>query len=114
MELIIPKKVSLNACYAGIHWAKRKKLADLYHVAVKVALIQAKLPQIEEFPVDMTYEFTFKRNALDSSNCAFMAKMCEDALVANGYLPDDTPKYVRSVKFLSKKGNEDLIKISCG
>lgn len=109
----IPQKVSLNAVYSGIHWAKRKNLADTYHMAVKVALIQAKLPQIKEFPVDVTYEFTFKKNALDSSNCAFMAKMVEDSLVTNGFFPDDTPKYIRSVKYISKKGDCDEIKVTC-
>jgi len=103
----IPEKVSLNQIYAGMHWRQRSELAELYHMS----LLEYRNQSVKKYPVSITYIFTFRRNALDSSNCAFMAKMIEDALVQMGVLVDDTPKYVESTTLYSVKGTEDTVKI---
>jgi|TARA_Y100000034_G_C6727335_1_gene322038 hypothetical protein len=104
----IPKKVSTNVIYGGIHWTKRKELADLYH---NYLLPEKGKHKIKEFPVDITYIFRFKGKVLDCSNTTYMAKMLEDALVGIKLLPDDNPDYVSSIQIYSTKGDEDMVEI---
>jgi len=63
----------------------------------------------ENFPLDLTFTFQFKKSPLDSSNCSYMGKMIEDALVKQKVLPDDTIKTVRKVSYESRKGEFDRI-----
>lgn len=63
------------------------------------------------YPVNLTFEFNFKRNALDTSNCSYMMKLIEDALVYNKILKGDSPKHVGWVSFRSVKESEDLISL---
>jgi|TARA_R100001530_G_scaffold21901_2_gene18000 hypothetical protein len=108
IEIPIPKKVSTNKIYAGTHWTKRKELADLFH---QYLLPEKNKHKIKEFPVEITYIFRFKGKLLDCSNCTFMAKMLEDALVGIGLLPDDNPDYVSSIQIYSTDGYEDMVEI---
>lgn len=103
----IPYKVSTNAIYSGMHWAKRKEIADEYHLS----LIEYKGKQMT-IPVNLTFTFTFKGKSLDCSNCSFMAKMLEDAMVMSRILPNDTPEYVKSIKIVVLKGIKDMVSIS--
>lgn len=103
----IPEKVSANAIYAGMHWAKRKKLADLYHSY----FIQYRNIKVTEYPVEMSFIFTFKGALLDVSNCSYMIKMIEDALVLNGILQGDTLEFVQSITTIVKKGKKDEVEI---
>jgi hypothetical protein len=102
----IPEKVSTNAIYAGMHWAKRKRLADLYHRA----LIEHRLTRIPT-PANLTFTFTFKGKLLDCTNVAFMAKLLEDGMVQWGILPGDAPDQVASVKLRVLKGTKDTVSI---
>jgi hypothetical protein len=104
--LDIPEKVSANAFYAGMHWSKRKKLADLYHAA----LIEHRAKRFKT-PAHLTFTFTFKGRPLDASNTFAMAKMLEDGLVRWGILPDDNPDCVASIKVQSQKGGKDTVSI---
>ena len=104
----IPQKISTNAFYAGLHWAQRKAIADIYHKA----LLPFRNERITEFPAVISYEFSFKKRPLDSTNCAGMAKMLEDGMVAVGILPDDSYKFVRGSLLYTKKGNADEVQIS--
>lgn len=101
-EIIIKDlpKVSSNKIYAGAHWSKRNKLKDSYLLLTKMPF--KKLMPVEGL-VDLTFDFYFTRNALDSSNCSYMAKMLEDCLVEWKVLKNDTIKYVRSIKLISSK-----------
>jgi len=95
----IPKefKVSTNAIYAGIHWRKRKKIADYYHyISVEDCMSLKTIIK----PVILRFEFYFKSRYLDASNCSFMWKMLEDWLVKNWLLKDDTNKYVLWVTYI--------------
>lgn len=102
----LPTKVSANRAYAGMHWAKRKVLADEYHMA----LIEHRLTRIPT-PCDLHFTFEFQGRALDVSNCFLMAKMLEDGMVQWGMFPDDTPKYVQSITIQVRKGPADSIMI---
>ena len=103
----IPEKVSANAIYAGMHWAKRKKLVDLYHQA----LVEYRARKIDT-PCRLVFNFTFKGRALDADNCVFMAKMCIDGMRAWGMIEDDTPEHIAAITISSIKGASDLITIT--
>lgn len=104
----IPEKISTNRIYAGIHWTKRKKLADLYHMS----LLPYRKHKIQDYPVNINYIFTFKSKPLDTTNCTFMAKMLEDGLVANGIIEDDDIKHVTFTGIYSQEGTHDLVEIT--
>lgn len=85
-------KVSTNKIYAGEHWTKRKQLKDsLISVA---GYFCRPVQRIESYPVEISYRFIFGTRALDTLNCAYMAKMFEDALRSFEILKDDDPKCV--------------------
>lgn len=85
-------KVSTNKIYAGEHWNKRKQLKDsLISVA---GYFCRPIQKVESYPVEISYRFIFGTRALDTLNCAYMAKMFEDALRSFGVLEDDDPKCV--------------------
>lgn len=101
-------KISSNKIYAGEHWRKRKKLKDNYLFLTNSFKTLPKL----DFKVNLYFSFYFKKNALDSSNCFYMAKILEDCLVHHQVLQDDTVKYVGQVSCESKKGNKDYCVIT--
>jgi len=85
-------KVSTNKIYAGLHWGQRKTLKDrLLDTATRVCIPVAV---VQSYPVEISYRFVFRSRPLDTLNCAYMAKMLEDALRAIGVIEDDDPKYV--------------------
>lgn len=107
LKFPLPEKVSGNAVYAGLYWSKRKKLADLYHTY----MMQFRNNKVAEYPVDISYVFTFKSKALDTTNCFLMAKLIEDGLVKNGILESDSPDFVQSTTIYSSKGLKDEVQI---
>lgn len=107
IRIPLPENVSTNAIYSGLHWSKRKKLADLYHWS----LAQFKNQAVKEYPVDINYIFTFKGKPLDTTNCTYMAKMLEDGLVKNGVIGNDSPEYVAFTGIYSQKGDRDEVEI---
>lgn len=98
LRIVIPdhRPVSLNKYYAGMHWTKRKTLADEAHMLVRAHTP----PNVQPFvtPVDITVTAYFKNRPLDASNV--FAKVYEDGLIGH-VLVDDSPQYVRSVKTVS-------------
>lgn len=54
----------------------------------------------------MHYHFRLRGSRLDISNHAYMQKMCEDALVAAGVLPNDDPKHVGSITITAEKAGK--------
>jgi hypothetical protein len=106
IEIPLPEKVSTNTL-SRQHWTKRKKLVDLYNSS----LIEYRNKTIKDYPVEITYIFTFKKNPLDTTNCMFMAKFLEDSLVRNNIIEDDDPKHVAFTGIYSQKGKEDKVEI---
>lgn len=103
IKMDIPEKVSTNKATAGWkHWSVRKKLNDLYHKAMipYKRQLRGKEPK---WPVKITYTFYWRVWALDTTNQTIMMKMIEDGLRHIGFLPDDTPEYVRSSESISIK-----------
>jgi hypothetical protein len=85
-------KVSTNEIYAGIHWAKRKQIKD--SILSIAAGFCRPIQKIGSYPVEIRYRFIFGSNGLDTLNCAYMAKMFEDAFRSLGILEDDDPAHV--------------------
>jgi len=107
----IPEKISLNKIYAGIHYRVRNAQKDDYHFAV---MSVNPPPYQGKFPVQVHYHFCLQGKPLDISNYSYMTKLIEDSLVACGVLPDDNPKYVRSITITAqpnKKGEDDVVEI---
>jgi len=84
---------------------------EIYFQYFPVIIKEQKIKPVKNFPVDITYLFTFKGKALDSLNLSAMAKLIEDSLVQNDILPDDSLKFVQSSTLITKKGNEDKVEI---
>ena len=88
---------SLNQIYSGVHWSKRKRMADEAH-----ALVRANIdPDVEAFnvPVEIRVTAYFKNRALDPDNIP--AKILIDGLIPL-VIADDSPKYVASVTTISR------------
>lgn len=97
-------KISLNEWYAGSHWSRRTKIKDTYKLIIKS---QCKEVFSKSNQYDCSYDFTFKNNPLDASNCIAMVKMIEDIIFeSDGY------KIVKSIKITSDKGLKDEVEIN--
>ena len=111
IDFDIPEKVSTNKFYAGTHWRVRKSIVDTWHEYVSLIALEGNFEPIKAYPVTVSYVFTFKTRALDTLNCAAMAKMAEDAIVRVGILEDDSPKFVNESCILVEKGKRDKLEI---
>lgn len=107
IKMPLPEKVSTNDIYAGVHWSKRKLLANTYHLS----LIEHRSFKVKDYPVDITYIFSFKGKLLDCDNCSYMAKLLKDGLRAWEIIEDDSPQFVQSVTLISQKGKKDEVEI---
>lgn len=106
ISMPLPQKVSTNAIYSGMHWSKRKRIADTYHRALLPHRTKRFL-----LPAHLLFTFTFKGKLLDCSNCSMMTKMLEDGMVQYKILPDDTPQYVPAITIRVLKGKADTVSI---
>lgn len=103
--VLLPRKVSLNKIYSGVHWSKRNTLASEFHLAV---LVSQPKPYKGPFPCHIEYHFRLKGKKLDSSNLGYMAKLIEDGLVHSKVLPDDSPDYVAATTLITDKGTDTV------
>ncbi len=85
-------KESTNKIYAGIHWSRRKEIKD--SILDIARYFCRPVQKVRSYPVEIRYRFFFVSRALDTLNCAFLAKMFEDALRALTVIEDDDPKHV--------------------
>lgn len=95
-------KFSLNKVWAGWRGSQwiRKNLADDWHYWTEKALEEQKIKPIKGRCILFFY-FSFRKNMLDSSNCAPMAKAIEDAMDRYGIMPSDTNADVVGVYYQS-------------
>lgn len=104
----LPAKVSTNTIYSGVHWQERKKLKDLFlwaFIGHRKALQPIKKGRLY-------FDFCFKRQPLDCSNCTYMAKMLEDCLTFYGIIKDDKPDIITGINITSRKGTSDTVTIT--
>jgi len=93
---------SWNKIYAGVHWTKRKKLADYWHEIVKWELITNRIGKkeyeknLKNIPLHIviTCYFANKTKMLDADNIC--AKLAIDGLVGT-LLPDDNYRIINRV-----------------
>lgn len=111
IELNLPKPPSLNAYYAGKHWAIRKKHKDEYSKYCK-----EELERYDHFTFNY-YEISIRYNSRhDVDNIILVSKFLSDTLVAQGMVKDDGNKYYKRLdikidKELPKDGF--LVKVKC-
>jgi len=101
-------KISTNQIYAGTHWRARQKNKENY--LWLTMSVMKKIPPIKN-RCDLDFKFYFKKNALDSSNTSYMAKLIEDCLVEHGVLSGDRSKFIRKVSLESAKGEEEICEL---
>ena len=99
---------SLNAIYAGKHWATRKKDSDFWHWLVESALKKAKVPEKAFlFPVSV---WILWNDRLDIDNHAYMGKMIVDALKGR-LIPEDSRKFFVDVRHSFYPGESILVMV---
>lgn len=112
LTIPLPEKISLNSQLGRVHWTTRSRQNQAFQLAVLVAARQSQISAFPgPFPCHIEYRFKMRGRGLDSSNLAYMAKLVEDGLVHCGIIPDDSPKYVRSMTLVTEKG-EDEVEVS--
>ena len=89
-------KLSLNKVYGWCHWWIRSKWKCLWHEAIEELTEDWKLKKVK-WRVKLEFYFYFKWRYLDSSNCAVIAKFCEDWMVENKIFAKDTNEIVDSI-----------------
>lgn len=78
-----------------------------YTQAVEAELIaQDCIPDTPFMQIDIEFIWTEKGRGLDPDNCRVGAKFCIDAMVNRGIMPDDSMKYVKSIRDTFTKGKE--------
>lgn len=97
-------KISLNKWYSSEHWSKRKKLKDDYVWLIK-SQTKVVFPKNRKYVVD--YEFHFKKNPLDASNCVGLIKLVEDIL-----FEDDKWDIILKISLSSQKDKTEFVKIT--
>lgn len=100
------KRYGLNAYFAGMHWAQRKKNADDMHSVVTYALLGQG---IRKKPFENPVKITFWHNTnMDIDNHAVVEKLIVDAL--KGYLlVNDGKKWYR--ERTSRYHDADCVKV---
>lgn len=99
---------SMNKIYAGIHWSKRKRDAELWHMLVRSALGKAGIQkEVMHRPVTVTIRWN---DRLDIDNHGYMAKLIIDGL-KGWVIDDDTRRHVHRLvqEFWDKEGIEVTI-----
>lgn len=98
---------SLNKMYAGVHWSKRVKMADEWHLILLHAFRRFKVPKPLKTPIIMRVTQVSKK-IRDCDNAILSAKFCGDALVKYKYIPDDSPVEIQEVQLRSESGKKDM------
>lgn len=103
----IPKWISTNEIYSGMHWAKRKQIADMYHKLV----IIGKPKKIIEYPIGLIFECEFKSRPFDSDNCSFICKCIVDGIRRYGSIKDDNYKHINFMGYMPIKSKINRVNI---
>lgn len=91
--LTLPKTISLNKLYSSSHWTVRKKEKDAYTKIIKEELDRFDHYRGELMSIDVRYNSRY-----DVDNFIVVPKFVADTLVADGWIPDDSPKYYKSLR----------------
>lgn len=95
---------TLNSWLSGTHWRTKHKEKKEWQDRFLLAFLEAKLPKKLSYPITLSVTMYCKSKVRDVDNAVLAGKFCADALVANGYLEDDSPKYISSMILTTHKG----------
>jgi hypothetical protein len=90
---------STNSIYAGVHWDKRRRQKE--HAIMALSSLGGISPICNPVNIEVTPFLGKGKRGYDVSNYSYTYKLIEDAMVKKGILQDDSPQFVRSVKFNS-------------
>lgn len=104
---IIDKVPSINQIYSGMHWGKRKALADEKHWLIKAEVMKkVKSFQPPLFKrASVSYIIHFKSNVRRDWDNLFL-KLYNDGLVQSGIIPDDDSEHLILNNLTIKKGQK--------
>ena len=88
LKLTLPKTISLNTLYAGKHWTFRKRVKDEYK-----KIVDKELSRYDRYSAEGCTIYIRYNARADVDNFVLVSKFVADTLVANGWIPDDSPKY---------------------
>lgn len=103
------KIITNNEFYSGMHWARRKKIADEWHGLVWAECIEQNIKPIKSYPVIITYELYVKNKNRDVDNMVATIKLINDGLRYAGILEKDTIEYLPKIEIEAYPGEEDII-----
>jgi len=105
---------TLNKFWAGVHWRKRKEIADTWHLIFKNAFRKANLPKPlpkKDVPYIIQCTQFCKSRVRDDDNAIVGTKLCKDALTHWGYIEDDDYKTFNDGVTSTRKGKENMMVI---
>ena len=109
LKVRLNQVVSSNEFYSNkLHWSRRKRIKDDYHVLVKAETTKIKKVETITFPIMLRIDYFFKTRMYDVSNCSIMTKMIEDSLVKSKILQDDSPKWVPEIRSTCQRSDTDF------
>lgn len=97
----------MNSFYSSMFWAKRKKLADLFHEEIYWQVKEQKIPKVKEYPVKISYKFFLSGRLPDVDNVA--VKLVNDGLRYAGVLENDSPKFIKEITVSVEKGDDSVL-----
>lgn len=97
-----------NAERAGNHW-ERARLVKEWRTAFHVLAKEAKIPPLKWLAVTAEPFSDAKGRLQDVAACNPAVKAAIDGIVDAGVLPDDSPKFLTSVTFMSPKREKNAL-----
>jgi hypothetical protein len=98
----------------GQHWTRKHRMRARWGWLVKAAMLSAKVQSPKPIPprVRLTIE-RWGARMLDESNFIAGTKWLEDALVAEGFMVDDSPEHVEHVfhQHIDRKQRRTVVRI---
>lgn len=97
------------------HWRKKSSITSALRSATTLLLRAKRVPPLEYAVVRLEW-IVPTRTRRDADNPVATLKVCADALVDAGVLPDDTPQYVskRETEITYEKGRSTVFFVITG
>jgi len=111
LTIPLPKPPSLNAFYSGKHWTNRFNEKSSFGKKVRETLLSFDSFHADKISIHLSYNCRF-----DVDNTIVAIKFLADYFKSNGYIDDDTPKYLTSISSTFNNGlgkDEFLAKVCC-
>lgn len=95
IQIVLTDVPSLNKFYASKHWSIRKKYKDTFGLLILEQLVRYEKPAWSQIDV-----ISRSNLRLDLDNQIMAIKFSLDSFKTWGGIPDDSPKYVKSIQML--------------